>query len=221
MLICQVPVCELNCQDGIVNGKQAPLIKPSIAVPHSELITLAALRVQKAFIPPPKIRWVSWDPSENLTLNVDGSVDALGPSGEGIIREINGRPKLLFMVRFDSGLSNTKAEFMAALRGLRGASLAGLAISEVHTDSSVLADAVNNSNSRSWDCYYLVRCIRKELRGAKLRHIYREANQVAYALAKDAHTCGSLVSSSLSVFNSHIKALVALDHKRTPSCRLG
>lgn len=115
-----------------------------------------------------------------------------GPSGGGgCFRNPHGQVKLGFSYYYGIG-SNMVAEGRALLDGLRLAQLHNIRLFAIFTDSQILVELLNKKKDPPWSLlpwwnsllhiYYTLDC--------PIIHIYREANQVAGALANYAVLIG-------------------------------
>lgn len=133
------------------------------------------------------VRWIA--PTQGLALNVDGSSKG-NPGlagGGGCVRDRMGKLILGFAYFYGYG-TNVAAEGRALLDGLRLAHHHGLEITVIYSDSKVLIDMLAANKDPPWHLLpwwnQLQQLFLKT--HCPLIHTYREANQVADALANYA-----------------------------------
>lgn len=141
-------------------------------------------------------------------LNCDGAVTNYGSKAGcgGVVRDANG----CFLYGFAAGLGScsiTEAELWAICRGLQLAQDRGLHQIAIETDSVVAKNLIVGDCSPLHPCFNLVKNIWDMLdlqRRFSLKHIFREANQVADGFAKFSLKldCNHTVFTSLLAFVS-------------------
>nr|XP_027082134.1 uncharacterized protein LOC113704429 [Coffea arabica] len=137
---------------------------------------------------------VSWvRPSHGgLKLNTDGcSKGNPGESGGGgVLREASGRLILAFLCNFGLA-SSMQAEARALLFGVRLCLQRGFDSFEVELDSLVLVQVLNRTSRCPWSIYKEVYQLFGLLHHVpRVRHCYRQANQVADTLASEGCRLG-------------------------------
>lgn len=140
----------------------------------------------------PKILFiiVRWKYAEfGYTLNVDGASKG-NPGlagGGGCIRDPRGQVCLGFSYFYGFG-TNTVAEGRALLDGLRLAQLHNISISAIYTDSMVLLMLIQSKQSPPWSFLPWWEALTELISHfhCPIRHVYREGNQLADALANHA-----------------------------------
>ncbi|MQM14591.1 hypothetical protein Taro_047525 [Colocasia esculenta] len=130
------------------------------------------------------VRWIP--PIMGLCLNVDGASKG-NPGvcgGGGCIRDVHGSIRVTFAHFYEDG-NNMIAEIRAMCDGLKMVDFLGLHLSIVNTDSSALANSFKEGRCPSWRVYrwWWEANARINRSAYTITHVYREANQVADALA--------------------------------------
>ncbi|MQL77989.1 hypothetical protein Taro_010399 [Colocasia esculenta] len=130
------------------------------------------------------IRWIP--PDSGLVLNVDGASKG-NPGlcgGGGCIRDSAGKMLLGFAHSYGSG-GSFLAEARALCDGIRLATEFGLTLSLIQSDSAALVSSLKSATSPSWVSLRWWREVYDYIRTSEVQviHVYREANQVADALA--------------------------------------
>ena len=137
------------------------------------------------------VKWVR--PSHRgLKLNTGGcSKGNLGESGGGgVLREASGRLVLAFSCNFGIA-SSMQAEARALLFGVRLCLQRGFDSFEVELDSLVLVQVLNRTSRCPWSIYKEVYQLFGLLHHVpRVRHCYRQANQVADTLASEGCRLG-------------------------------
>ncbi|MQM14096.1 hypothetical protein Taro_047025 [Colocasia esculenta] len=148
------------------------------------------------------IRWIQ--PITDFCLNVDGaSKGNLGDcGGGGCIRDYKGHMLVTFSHFYGHGYSIT-AEARALCDGIRLADFLGLQIAMIQSDSLVLVNSLIAERCPSWQAFYWWReaFVMIQKKNLHLRHVYREANQVADSLA--TFGCLSKENKSNSKFKKY------------------
>ncbi|KAM5582295.1 hypothetical protein ABKV19_002615 [Rosa sericea] len=138
------------------------------------------------------IRWTT--PSAcAVKLNFDGSVNGTSAAGGFVIRDVHGRP--LIAATEQVGTTTVPlAEAIALRNGLVCALERGHNRIEVEGDSKLVIDAVNKVVHPPWRLLKIIQdiqAIATRFNSISFRHIFREANFVADALANLGHNCTS------------------------------
>ncbi|XP_031100721.1 uncharacterized protein LOC116004702 [Ipomoea triloba] len=147
------------------------------------------------------ITWVQWlaPPPGCLKLNTDAFYSANGAAGGACLRNANG--SLIIALRFPLVASSAlEAEALALRFALQWCELTATIPFIIEVDSLSLALTASSQTVKiPWKIMEVVQYIRSclSLWGSTLTHIYREANQVADALASEG-----LNSSSPALFHS-------------------
>lgn len=132
---------------------------------------------------------ISWTPPpiNVIRLNVDGAVLANPGRGGvgGVFRDSNGSWVLGFM-KACAHTTPLQAELLAILHGLRLANERNYTPLEVHTDSATSVSIISNSHACFTNLISECRYLLKKLRPTTLKHVFREENGVADAIAKEA-----------------------------------
>ncbi|KAL0349843.1 UNVERIFIED_CONTAM: putative ribonuclease H protein [Sesamum radiatum] len=118
----------------------------------------------------------------------DSSLGNPGLAGAGgIIRDSNGHVHLAYQVALGTGTS-VIAELTAVWQGLEFALAHGLAPLVVEVDAMAVIQLLQSRVSGKWEVQHLIlRIVHvQQLLVLDIRHIFREANGVAYHLAKEA-----------------------------------
>ncbi|MQM21468.1 hypothetical protein Taro_054509, partial [Colocasia esculenta] len=149
------------------------------------------------------VKLVRWNPPlHGLLLNVNGaSKGSPGPcGGGGIIRDSTASMRLAFSHFYGAG-SSLFAEFRAMCDGVQLALEKGFSLTEISTDSMILVNSFQSGIPPSWECsrwWWTVFYFLQQYQ-VPVKHVYREANQMADALANFAcNVCcnGTFTSSS-------------------------
>ncbi|XP_019162236.1 PREDICTED: uncharacterized protein LOC109158796 [Ipomoea nil] len=157
--------------------------------------------------------WVKWlaPPSGRLKLNSDAVFTSAGAAGGAILRDSRGLCIAGLYFRLEA-TSVLEAETLALRKAVQWCEAMALRPSAIEVDALDLARLVTSPEARSpWKIGDSILYIRSSLLswGSMLTHVYREANQVAYALAVEG-----LVASSPAVVCSFltlpVKAKLAL-----------
>ncbi|MQM00045.1 hypothetical protein Taro_032767 [Colocasia esculenta] len=180
-----------------------------------------------SYLPPVKmvkmVRWIP--PLHGPLLNVDGaSKGNPGPcGGGGIVRSTTGTVLFAFSHFYGAGTS-LLAECRAMCDGVLMALEKGVHLDQISTDSLVLVNSLRSGIPPSWEC---VRWWRLEhdfvqQHQVQVKHVYREANQVADALANFACNvrCNGSFTSSSQLPKSCFLALIGY-HLGLVSFRFG
>ncbi|CAN1123547.1 Putative ribonuclease H protein At1g65750 [Linum perenne] len=137
---------------------------------------------------------VSWEaaPRPKSTLNTDGSVrrDSGDSAAGGVIRDPNGRVLDVFAANLGS-CSISRAELTAVVIGMERAWDAGIRDLEVQTDSTCVLKLLADEGNREHQHAAIVRKFKHLTERnwrVNIKHIYREANHLADALANKGHT---------------------------------
>ncbi|MQM00085.1 hypothetical protein Taro_032814, partial [Colocasia esculenta] len=177
-----------------------------------------------SYMPPVKmVRMVRWiPPLHGPILNVDGaSKGNPGPcGGGGIVRTTNGTVLFTFAHFYGAG-TNLLAECRAMCDGVQMALEKGVPITLISTDSLVLVNSLRSGTPPSWECVRWWRLIQEfvQQHNVEVKYVYREANQVADALANFACNvrCNGSFSSSSNLPKSCFPAIIGdrlgLTHK--------
>ncbi|MQL84753.1 hypothetical protein Taro_017264 [Colocasia esculenta] len=133
------------------------------------------------------VRW--FPPLQGLALNIDGASKG-NPSpcgGGGLVRNAYGTVVLALSHFYAAGTS-LLAEAQAMCDGVQLAVEQGIFIAEIYSDSMTLVNSFRTGLSPSWDCHRWWRFVLDFVHhhGVRVSHVYREANQVADALANFA-----------------------------------
>jgi len=157
--------------------------------------------------------WIKWlaPPSGRLKLNTDAILSANGAAGGACLRDSHGFlvAGLCFPLAASSAL---EAETLALRFALHWCELTAKTPSLVEVDSICLARIVNSQTAKTpWKVREAINFIRSCLFswGSSLKHIYREANQVADALATEGLNI-SLPKFFCSLNSLPVKVLLAL-----------
>ncbi|MQL97510.1 hypothetical protein Taro_030204 [Colocasia esculenta] len=147
------------------------------------LFVIAPLKMSKF------VRWIP--PIYGLMLNVDGASKG-NPEpcgGGGIFRDSHGNVSLAFSHYYGVG-SGIVAEVRAMHDGVLLAVEKGLIVTNICSDSLTLVASLRTGVVLSWDCYRWWRTVLDfvQLHGVQVTHVFREANQVAIALANFAYS---------------------------------
>ncbi|MQL95219.1 hypothetical protein Taro_027882 [Colocasia esculenta] len=130
------------------------------------------------------IRWIL--PSKGLVLNVDGASKgnpgACG--GGGCVRDCNGNLLFAFAHYYGFG-SSLVAESRSLCDGLRLALEHAFNLAEIRSDSLTLVNSISSGKVPSWKCLHWWRDALSIIQtfDINIKHIYRQANQLADALA--------------------------------------
>ncbi|MQM17439.1 hypothetical protein Taro_050411 [Colocasia esculenta] len=141
-------------------------------------------------VPPKMTKFVRWiPPLHGLMLNIDGASKG-NPrpcGGGGIFRDSNGNVSMAYSHYYGAG-SSIFAEVRAMHDGVLLAIEKGFALTSICSDSLILVNSLRIGVVPSWDCYRWWRpgLDFVHLHGVPVNHIFREANQVANALANSA-----------------------------------
>ncbi|XP_004309343.1 PREDICTED: uncharacterized protein LOC101295189, partial [Fragaria vesca subsp. vesca] len=139
------------------------------------------------------IRW-SPPPFDRVKINFDGSVWRNSAAGGFVIRTPNGNPLVAASSNF--GITTISvAEALSLRNSLICAKERGLSRVEVEGDSKLVIDAVNGIAASPWRILKLVqeiRCLRNSFDFISFKHIFREANFVANAVANVGHKVGDV-----------------------------
>ncbi|MQM15217.1 hypothetical protein Taro_048159 [Colocasia esculenta] len=136
------------------------------------------------------VRWIL--PLQGLMLNVDGaSKGNPGPCGDGgLFKNPHGTVSLAFSHFY--GLGYVRWWLLAIKQGLM--------ITEIWSDPLSLVNPLHTGVAPSWDYYRWWRDVHDfvQQHGVRVSHVYREANQVADALANYACLmhCNEVFNSS-------------------------
>ncbi|MQM02232.1 hypothetical protein Taro_034997 [Colocasia esculenta] len=153
------------------------------------------------------VRWIP--PLHGLLLNVDGaSKGNSGPcGGGGIVRNTVGTMVLAFSHFYDVGTS-LLAEVRAMCDGVQLALEKGFYLAEISTDSMVLVNSLRTGIAPSWECCRWWQIVLDFVQQYQVRitYVYREANQVADALANLA--CNGYAPQMLYLLSSYIYNLL-------------
>ncbi|MQM14195.1 hypothetical protein Taro_047125 [Colocasia esculenta] len=130
------------------------------------------------------VRWIP--PESGLVLNVDGANKG-NPGfwgGGRCIRDRSGLLLLAFAHFYGSG-GSLVTEVRALCDGIQLATEYGLLLSLICSDSAALVTSINTNISPSWVCLRWWREAHSYIHSSRVKvvHTYREANQVADALA--------------------------------------
>lgn len=140
--------------------------------------------------PPPKlIRHVTWTPPcQGFKLNTDGSSIGESITGGGILRDTRGKFIIAFSCHLGTG-SNMLAEVEALNTGIQLCFQLGYPISEIEIDSYALMLLILKPSKPPWQCIQTLAAIKQavELNKISVKHVLREGNGVADALANHAH----------------------------------
>lgn len=173
----------------VTNG----LVVPKRRLTGIERIMLERLRIPIKEVGVRRGKWVGWRKPETnkLKLNVDGSRRGQVTTAGGVMRDSNGDFLVGFAVRF-THTDSLRSELEAIWHGLQVCKEFHPGDIEVETDSEGACKMICNYSEAPWRYKYLIRRIRKLMEdGSGIKHIYRQANQVADSLAKYAHGVSS------------------------------
>ncbi|KAL6207693.1 hypothetical protein ACLB2K_018647 [Fragaria x ananassa] len=139
------------------------------------------------------IRW-SPPPFDRVKINFDDSVWRNSAAGGFVIRTPNGNPLVAASSNF--GITTISvAEALSLRNSLICAKERGLSRVEVEGDSKLVIDAVNGIAASPWRILKLVqeiRCLRNSFDFISFKHIFRETNFVANAVANVGHKVGDV-----------------------------
>ncbi|MQM16291.1 hypothetical protein Taro_049247 [Colocasia esculenta] len=165
------------------------------------------------------IRWIP--PSKGLVLNVDGASKgnpgACG--GGGCVRDCNGNLLFAFAHYYRFG-SNLVVESRSLCDGLRLALEHGFHLAEIRSDSLTLVTSISSGKVPSWECLHWWRDALSIIQTFHLNinHIYRQANQLADALANVACTSHSnVLYFSTGSLPPSCKGPLTMDRSGVPS----
>ncbi|XP_019177745.1 PREDICTED: uncharacterized protein LOC109172951 [Ipomoea nil] len=179
---------------------------------------LLAARLIVGFDVPPRMQsiWVKWivPPSGRLKLNTDASFSLAGAAGGACLRDSRGG--LVVGLCFNlSASSALEAEACALRLALQWCEAMVLLPALVEVDSQALAHLVSSTAAavpwRMRDAVYYARaCISSW--NSSIRHVYREANQVADALAAvGLNAQSSTIYYSISSLPVNVKVALMYD----------
>nr|XP_011462180.1 PREDICTED: uncharacterized protein LOC105350886 [Fragaria vesca subsp. vesca] len=134
------------------------------------------------------IRWLP-PPDRTLKINFEGSVSNTSAASGVIFRDSEGNP--VFASSRNLGITSAPIAEATALRdGLINAKAKGYTDIQVEGDSKMVIEAVNENISSPWRIKQIVQDIKKIAKGfstISFKHIYREANFAADAIASTRH----------------------------------
>ncbi|KAL6184265.1 hypothetical protein ACLB2K_045669 [Fragaria x ananassa] len=134
----------------------------------------------------PKEKW-ECPPSGRLKLNLDGAFKSNGVGGAGVVfRDDKGEVQSCWSKKLMYLQSPLQAEALACRMGLAMAVQVGWTELLVESDSSVLVSALYQSGNASSEVSRIVedcKIFMQQFDYITIRHIYREANNVAHRLA--------------------------------------
>ncbi|KAL6190194.1 hypothetical protein ACLB2K_036592 [Fragaria x ananassa] len=139
---------------------------------------------------------IKWNPPSHgrIKINFDGSVQGNSAAGGFILRTENGNS--LTAASFYSGTTTVPvAEAMALRNSLICAKSRGITKIEVEGDSKLVIDAVNGVSTPPWRLLKLIQDIKtlsNSFEFVCFKHVFREANFVANALANLGHRLSNL-----------------------------
>ena len=139
------------------------------------------------------IKWQA-PPLSCFKLNFDGSVTNCSAACGFVIRDGDGRP--IVAEASNAGKTTVPVAEATALRnGLVAAKQKGLRRLQVEGDSKLVIDAVNGVSAPPWRLKKIIEDIRmlaQDLEAIHFKHIFREANFVADAIADLGHNCSAV-----------------------------
>ncbi|KAL6198986.1 hypothetical protein ACLB2K_028774 [Fragaria x ananassa] len=134
------------------------------------------------------IRWLP-APDRTLKINFDGSSSNTSAASGVIFRDSEGNP--VFASSRNMGITSVPIAEAAALRdNLINAKTKGYTDIQVEWDSKMVINAVNEKISPPWRIQQIVQDIKKiaqDFSTISFKHIYREANFAADAIANTGH----------------------------------
>ncbi|XP_004292219.1 PREDICTED: uncharacterized protein LOC101302904 [Fragaria vesca subsp. vesca] len=134
------------------------------------------------------IRWTP-PPSNWVKINFDDSVQNKAAAGGFVLRSNDGKP--LVSAAFNSGTANVPlAEALTLRNNLLCAKEKGVLKVEVEGDSKLIIDIVNGVCDLPWRLLKVVQDIKLlscHFESIRFKHVFREANFVANALANLGH----------------------------------
>ncbi|KAL6211745.1 hypothetical protein ACLB2K_016968 [Fragaria x ananassa] len=139
---------------------------------------------------------IKWNPPSHgrIKINFDGSVQGNSAAGGFILRTENGNS--LTAASFYSGTTTIPvAEAMALRNSLICAKSRGITKIEVEGDSKLVIDVVNGVSTPPWRLLKLIQDIKtlsNSFEFVCFKHVFREANFVANALANLGHRLSNL-----------------------------
>ncbi|PRQ37612.1 putative ribonuclease H [Rosa chinensis] len=155
------------------------------------------------------IKW-SAPPSSFVKINFDGSVRRDSAASGFVIRDHNGRP-VIAATKCVGNSSTPVAEATALRDSLIAAKDKGFTRVEVEGDSKLVIDVVTGRVIPPWRLLKLIediRTIATSFSQITFKHIYREANFVADAIANLGHNAASPMSWSDRVPSEASRALI-------------
>ncbi|XP_019167706.1 PREDICTED: uncharacterized protein LOC109163417 [Ipomoea nil] len=169
--------------------------------------------------------WVKWmaPPSVRLKLNSNASFSVHGVAGGACLRDASGHLVVGLCYRLGAASSALEAEALALQNAILWCEVTATRPHLVEADSLTLAKCVSSPRELiPWRIREPVLYIRACLSewGSTIRHVFREANQVADALAEEALNTDPKVFSSFVLMPNKVKLAMMYDLRGFASHRI-